>query len=294
LPNDGTTEDISAIEEIASKDNRIKIINLPHKGVSNTRNYAITASSGEFIAFLDSDDLWAPEKLEIQLNYMLDNGFAFSHTSFEQRFLNGDLLERYDVSTFKGDVFFKSIYSWLICICTVMFERSTIGPARFPEYISMGEDICLWFHFTWRYEIGAISNILTTVRVQNVSASQNIDKRREAVYSVIGFLLKNYNFEECLVYIGMLVHGLYTLFPTQPPAPTPPPAPASPVVSNSPAVPTSPVVPAKPIEKNVTKPINPRNYPLRFLLALNNYGFKGFCRKFIQKVKVKLSRRKIT
>ena len=216
LANDGTDDDIGVIQDIVNHDARIKLINLPHRGVSAARNSAIAVSSGEFIAFLDSDDLWRPEKLETQLNYMLDNGFAFSHTSFEQRFLNGELLASYDVSNFCGDVFLRSIHTWSICTCCVMFERTTMGEAKFPEDISMGEDICLWFHFLWRHEVGAVPDVLTTVRVQGESTSQSMDKKREALYSVIGFLMKNYNKEECLAHIGKLVYGFSTLFPTVP------------------------------------------------------------------------------
>ena len=214
LANDGTSEDISIVKALAKNDDRIKIIDFPHRGVSATRNSAMDASSGEFIAFLDSDDLWMPEKLEIQLAYMLDNGFAFSHTSFEQRYLDGNLLSSYDVSGFSGDVFFRFISEWSICTCTVMFERTAIGDTYFPEHISMGEDICLWLRFLWRYEAGAISETLSTIRVQvGVSASQNVDKGRRALYSVVGYLMDNYYTEECLPYIGSLIYGLHTLFP---------------------------------------------------------------------------------
>lgn len=259
LANDGTSEDISDIEKIAKQDERIKLLNLPHGGVSAARNSAIASASGDFIALLDSDDLWAPQKLEKQLAYMLAHGFAFSHTSYEQRYLNGDLLNRYDVTDFCGDVFFRSIYYWIICTCTVMFERTTLGDAKFPEHISMGEDICLWFHFLWRYEAGAVSDILTTVRVQSVSASQNIYKRREALYSVIGYLLKNFNYEECFPAIGQLVYGFSTLFTPQP------------------------------TDTSVTKQKKTLlDYPVRFLLALKKHGFMRFCKIFLQKGKRKV------
>ena len=291
LANDGTTEDISKIEEIANQDKRIKIISLPHRGASAARNSAISASSGEYVALLDSDDLWAPEKLEKQLNYMLDNGYAFSHTSFEQRYLNGDLLASYDVSQFCGDVFFLSIYTWSICTCCVMFERLPLGKARFPEHIRMGEDICLWFHFLWRYEVGAVSDVLTTVRVQGSSASQSMDKRREALHSVIGFLLQNYNYEECMPYVGLLTHGFASLFP---------PLPAYNAVSPAADMAAEPVIGVaaeqtinadfKPTIYATARPIPPRSYLHRFLLGLKRHGFIGFWRIFGQRVKLKLKR----
>jgi glycosyltransferase involved in cell wall biosynthesis len=291
LANDGTIEDISIIEEIANQDKRIKLINLPHRGASAARNSAISASTGEFVALLDSDDFWVSEKLKKQLNYMLDNGFAFSHTSFEQRFLNGDLLASYDVSQFRGDVFFLSIYTWSICTCCVMFERLTLGNARFPEHIRMGEDICLWFHFLWRYEVGAVSDVLTIVRVQKGSASQSIAKRREALHSVIGFLQQNYNYDECMPYIGSLVHGFASLFPAMPTYNTVNlnvDEAIEPTIAE--AVKLTIAETVKPTIDIVVRPINPRNYPLRFLLGLKRHGFKGFWKIFWQRLKLKIKR----
>jgi hypothetical protein len=92
-----------------------------------------------------------------------------------------------------------------------MFERTTIRDARFPEYIHMGEDICLWFHFLWRYEGGAVPEVLTTVRVQKKSASQDIHKQRRAVASVVAYYLENFYTDEGLSCIAELTHYLYRL-----------------------------------------------------------------------------------
>lgn len=258
LANDGTTEDISAIEKTVSQDARMKLLHLPHRGVSAARNSAIEASSGEFIAFLDSDDLWVPKKLEKQLAFMLDKGFAFSHTSFEQHYLNGELLKRTDVSNYKGDVFFWSIYHCAICTCCVMLERAALGKARFPEHISMGEDICLWYHFLWRYQVGVVPGYLTILRVQASSASQNVDKKREARYSILGFLLKNYYYEDCMPYIGRLIGHLGELFP--------------------------------PVTVDVETQAKQKNGLPRLVRGIKKYGFKGFCRVLLQKMKRRMRR----
>jgi len=214
LANDGTSEDIGEIEKIVESDERIKLINLPHKGVSVARNRAMEASSGEFIAILDSDDLWMPNKLEKHLEFMLEHCYAFAYTSFEQRYLNGNLYASNDVSHFFGDVFYKSISEWAICTSSVMFERSILGDLKFPENIHLGEDICLWLHFLWRFNGGAVPDVLTTMRIQKVSASQNIVKRRKAVCSVIGYVLEHFYFEECMPYLHLLSHHLTLLFPS--------------------------------------------------------------------------------
>lgn len=64
-------------------DKRIRYFkNKKNSGAALTRNRAIRKANGEWIAFLDSDDLWSPEKLEKQVKFMNDNGYVFSYHDF--------------------------------------------------------------------------------------------------------------------------------------------------------------------------------------------------------------------
>jgi glycosyltransferase involved in cell wall biosynthesis len=77
--DDGST-DSSA--KIAKSFKNIRYIYQANQGPSAARNTGITISQGEFIAFLDSDDMWMPEKLSLQINYLLnhpDVGFVVAH-----------------------------------------------------------------------------------------------------------------------------------------------------------------------------------------------------------------------
>lgn len=67
------------------KDDRIRYFkNSINSGAAITRNKALQHSRGEWIAFLDSDDLWHPEKLEKQIHFMEKNGYSFSYHNFEK------------------------------------------------------------------------------------------------------------------------------------------------------------------------------------------------------------------
>ena len=71
------------IKEYLSKDSRIKFVKLEkNSGAAVARNKGIEIAKGRFIAFLDSDDLWLPEKLEKQISFMKDNNLAFTYSSY--------------------------------------------------------------------------------------------------------------------------------------------------------------------------------------------------------------------
>ena len=75
----------------AEKDKRIKIFRMDHNsGAAYCRNKGIELSKGEYIAFLDSDDLWMPEKLEKQVEFMIANNCDFSFTEYQIIKENGE------------------------------------------------------------------------------------------------------------------------------------------------------------------------------------------------------------
>lgn len=82
-------------EKYATQDSRIKFIKLKeNSGAAIARNIALKESKGRFIAYLDSDDLWKSEKIEKQVNYMLENNIAFSCTDYEKIDEKGNSLNK--------------------------------------------------------------------------------------------------------------------------------------------------------------------------------------------------------
>jgi len=84
IVDDCSTDNTDAV--VASfKDDRIKYFhNEKNSGAALTRNKAMREAQGEWIAFLDSDDLWLPEKLEKQIKFMVENGYSLSFTEYEK------------------------------------------------------------------------------------------------------------------------------------------------------------------------------------------------------------------
>lgn len=72
------------VERFCAEDSRIKLFRQPeNKGAGAARTRGMRESSGRFISYVDSDDLWMPEKLEKQTNFMLENNYGFSCTSVD-------------------------------------------------------------------------------------------------------------------------------------------------------------------------------------------------------------------
>ena len=88
--DDGSKEDLNFLKKIVKKDKRIKLfVNKKNLGAGRSRNKGIKLSKGNFIAFLDSDDLWKKNKLKKQIIFMKKNGIDASHTSYNMVIISG-------------------------------------------------------------------------------------------------------------------------------------------------------------------------------------------------------------
>ena len=82
--DDENHEDLQFLKKIKSKDERIKIIiNKKKMGAGISRNIGISNSKGNYIAFLDADDIWHTDKLSKQISFMIKNNCRVSHTSYQ-------------------------------------------------------------------------------------------------------------------------------------------------------------------------------------------------------------------
>lgn len=82
---DDCSDDNSEEVILSFEDTRIKYIkNEKNMGAALTRNHGLSEAKGEWIAFLDSDDIWTPDKLQHQIDFMVSNGYSFSYTDYEK------------------------------------------------------------------------------------------------------------------------------------------------------------------------------------------------------------------
>lgn len=126
--DDGSTDGtIEKVQEFQAVDPRIRLIPLPvSQGVGITRNIGIKSAVGAYIAFLDADDLWLPQKLEMQLRFMQENRVAVSYTSYRLMDESGRE-EEYYIQARQHLSFNRLLRGFYIGNLTGMYHASSIG-----------------------------------------------------------------------------------------------------------------------------------------------------------------------
>lgn len=171
--DDGSTESIDGL--INLNDSRIKYYRQLNRGPSSARNKGIEMAKGEYLVFLDSDDIFEHNKLEIQLEYMKKNSNAImSHTSYTTIDESGNILEVIDTGKLSGYLYPDILINCPIATPTVMIKREKLNHYRFNELINIGEDIFLWIQLSKISEVLGIDIPLTKVRKHSCNASDDL------------------------------------------------------------------------------------------------------------------------
>jgi teichuronic acid biosynthesis glycosyltransferase TuaG len=161
---------------LAEKDKRIIIIKHENNsGVATARNTALEAATGDFIAFLDSDDLWMPDKLEKQLTFMENNDYALTYTMYQK--FQSDTGQRGKIIKAKEKMTAAAIYGNTSIGClTVMVNRKKVGEFRMP-LIKHTEDNCTWQEILSRGFVAyGLKENLALYRESNASLTNNKKK----------------------------------------------------------------------------------------------------------------------
>ena len=142
--DDFSTDDtIWRVSVLRDNDSRIKLFqNHGNLGAAASRNNALREAKGRWIAFLDSDDLWEPTKLEKQVKFMEENGYAFSYTGYQEIDSEGTLtgiIVSGPKHVSKAGMF---AFCWPGCL-TVMYDLEKIGLIQIED-IKKNNDYAMW------------------------------------------------------------------------------------------------------------------------------------------------------
>lgn len=124
------------------KDERIKLYqNEINSGAAISRNWALREAKGKWIAFLDSDDLWLPTKLEEQLDFMIKNNYGFAYTDY--RILDNGVLTN-KIITAPNKITLKKIKHYCyVATLTVIYDFEKVGLVQIGD-IKKNNDYAMW------------------------------------------------------------------------------------------------------------------------------------------------------
>jgi teichuronic acid biosynthesis glycosyltransferase TuaG len=173
VADDCSPDDTRAVVEAqAAIDPRIRLLPLSQNGgPARARNAALEAASGRWIAFLDSDDLWLPDKLEKQLHFHKGSGAALTCTGFRRISAGGERTGRYIAPPSSLD-YRRALGLTGIATSTVMIDLERAGPVRMkPVYY---DDFACWLDVLRDGELAkGLDEDLMRYRVMAGSISRN-------------------------------------------------------------------------------------------------------------------------
>lgn len=162
--DDGSTDDTPQV--LSRYGDGIRVVTQSNQGVSAARNRGIEVCSGLYIAFLDSDDLWLPRKLEAQMSYVREHPEIRIHQTDEIWIRNGVRVnpgKRHQKP--EGWIFEPSLHLCLISPSAVMIERRLFDEVGlFDERYPACEDYDLWLRITCRFPVGLVPKALIVKR----------------------------------------------------------------------------------------------------------------------------------
>jgi teichuronic acid biosynthesis glycosyltransferase TuaG len=171
IADDCSTDNTAAvIESYAAKDSRIRLIRQPRNGgPALARQAAIEQAKGRFIAFLDSDDLWLPAKLERQVAFAREHRATLSYTAFRRINEDGSVTGRL-IAVPESLTYDQLLKNTSIATLTALVDREISGPIAMKN--EGYDDFCLWLsilkpgHVAW-----GLNEDLARYRVRGVSVS---------------------------------------------------------------------------------------------------------------------------
>ena len=169
MSSDGSRD---ILEKYRLKSEKVKPIYLTENaGVANARNVAIENANGRFIAFLDSDDIWLPEKITNQIKFMLENRYEFTFTGY--RFMDADSNLMKTVVRAKEELDYEKLLKHNAIAClTVVIDRNYVEKIVMPK--TRHEDYAAWLRILKEgHKAYGLNQLLALYRTRQNSLSGN-------------------------------------------------------------------------------------------------------------------------
>jgi len=196
IVNDGSTDNTFDKTRLYLQRSNIKYVEQDNRGLPAALNTGIRASSGEYIAFLDCDDLWMPYKLDMQMVFMKEHpdvGLAHGNISYIDQHgtpFTPDSPYQTDIS---GNCFPELFMGNRIAVLTVLIKKECVANVGFfDEDFKYADDYDMWLRISRHYPLGHIDKCLAAYRKHPGGISSDIITHNADVLRVLEKTLKQY------------------------------------------------------------------------------------------------------
>lgn len=202
IHDDPGNNDYNFLLNLKKKDKRIRLIkNQKNLGAGFSRNKAIKIAKGNYIAFLDADDIWMKTKLRKQINFMKKNNINFCYTSYNQIDKNGKKIK--SVKAPKNQKYNDLIKDCKIGLSTVVLNKKIItNKLKFPS-LKTKEDLYYWIQLSKKNDLIGYNKVLTNWRKLDNSLSSNSYQKIKDGYKLYSQYL-GFNSLKSLYYLFLL------------------------------------------------------------------------------------------
>ena len=201
--DDENQRDLNFIKKIQQIDKRINLfINQKSLGAGESRNFGIEKAKGEYVAFLDADDIWKKSKLKKQIDFMISQRALISHTSYEVINESGKVLNVRKAKDY--DNYNSLLYSCDIGLSTVIVKKELLKDDIVFPNLRTKEDFVLWLKILKNnVKIYSLDENLSIWRKLDNSLSSSIMQKVKDGYLVYNKFMK-FNFLKSLLFLFLL------------------------------------------------------------------------------------------
>lgn len=192
--DDGSSDDTEAVAR--SFGDRVSCFRQQNRGVSAARNHGIKLARGQYLAFLDADDLWAPQKLAEQIPLFdqdAEIGLVYSDWGVVSE--DGESQASFHSSrpAASGYVFDELVRTGFILTSGTVVRRSCLADVGyFDETLSIAQDYDLWLRICYRWKVAVVNKALVTKRCWDGSLSSNLPKTAAERIALFEKTLRNF------------------------------------------------------------------------------------------------------